>query len=259
MLQAIAYETDGRVATITLRRPKVRNALNADMLGELRGAFERAELDQGIGAVVLTGDGPSFCAGQDVRTFQRALEAGEIPDVRRLLDETYHPLIRKIYNMPKPVIAAVNGAAAGAGMSLALACDLRILAEDAFFTMGFIRLGLVPDSGITFFLTRLVGPARAFELAATGRRIEASEAWQLGLANRVVPPDALLSAATELAQRLAHGPTRAIGWTKQLLHQAAHLDMETALQAEAAMQARAISTTEHRDGVRAFLEKRGKE
>lgn len=249
----IRYATSDRVATLTLHRPQVRNALNAALLRELLGALREAEGDSGVRALILTGSGPAFCAGQDLTVFQQALEVGGAPDVQRLLDETYHPVVRALYGMPKPVIAAVNGPAAGAGMSLALACDLRIMVEDAFFSQAFIRLGLVPDSGSSFFLTRLVGPARAFELAATGRRVFAEDALRLGLAERVVPAGELLPAAQEEASRLAQGPARAIAWTKQLLHEVAGLGLEEALLAEAALQAQAIATADHREGVQAFI------
>ncbi len=253
MTETIDYAVREGVATLTLRRPDVRNALNAEMLHGLQEALHRAGQDDDAGALLITGDGPAFCAGQDLTTFAQALDAGEIPDVRRLLDETYHPVIRAIYDMPKPVIAVVNGAAAGAGMSLALACDLRIMAEDAFFTAGFVRLGLVPDSGFTFFLPRLVGPACAFELAVTGRRVGAEEALRIGLANLVVPAEALSRTAQETARQIAQGPAQAIAWTKQLLQGAGGLGLEEALQAEAALQAQAIATEEHRAGVQAFL------
>ncbi len=256
MYETIRYATSDRMATLTLHRPQVRNALNAVLLRELLDALQEAEGDDGVRALILTGSGPAFCAGQDLTVFQQALEAGQAPDVQRLLDETYHPVVRAIHDMPKPVIAAVNGAAAGAGMSLALACDLRIMAEDAFFTQAFIRLGLVPDSGSTFFLTRLVGPARAFDLAASGRRVGAAEALRLGLAERVVRAGDVLPTAQEEASRLAQRPARAIAWTKQLFQKVARLDMEAALQAEATLQAKAIVTEEHREGVQAFMEKR---
>jgi len=253
MTEMINYSAQEGVATLTLCRPKVRNALNAEMLHALQEALQRAQRDDDVRVLLLTGAGAAFCAGQDLTTFGQALRTGEIPDVQRLLDETYHPVIRAIYDMPKPVIAVVNGAAAGAGMSLALACDLRIMAEDAFFTAGFIHIGLVPDSGFTFFLSRLVGPARAFELAATGRRVAAGEALRIGLANQVAPTESLLPVAQEMARQLAQGPARAIAWTKQLLQGVAGLGLEEALQAEAALQAQAITTAEHRQGVLAFL------
>jgi len=253
MTETIDYAVHEGVATLLLRRPEVRNALNAEMLYGLQEALQRARQDDDVRGLFISGAGSAFCAGQDLTTFEQAMRAGEVPDVQRLLEETYHPVIRAIYDMPKPVIAVVNGAAAGAGMSLALACDLRIMAEEAFFTAGFVRIGLVPDSGFTFFLSRLVGPARAFELAATGRRVGADEALRIGLANLVVPADELLRTTQEVARLFAVGPVQAIAWTKQLLQRAGSLDLEEALQAEAALQAKAIATDEHRAGVQAFL------
>jgi 2-(1,2-epoxy-1,2-dihydrophenyl)acetyl-CoA isomerase len=199
---------------------------------------------------VLTGEGRGFCAGQDLR------EPGALEDVATTVRETYAPIVTGLYEMPKPVIAAINGPAAGAGLSFALACDLRLMADDALLMMAFSNIALVPDSGGSWFLSRMVGYARAFELAATGRRVGAEEALGLGLVQRVLPAGELRAAAAELARDLAARPTAALAWTKRLLQRAATATLAESLELEAQLQQVATRSHDHQEGVAAFLEKR---
>jgi 2-(1,2-epoxy-1,2-dihydrophenyl)acetyl-CoA isomerase len=241
---------DGGVLTITLNRPDVLNALNAAMHGALHAALKEAR-DAGVRAVVVTGAGRGFCVGQDLTEFREA--AG---DIGERLRSSYHPTILALRGLEKPVIAAVNGAAAGAGVSLALACDLRLASDSATFVPAFINIGLVPDSGGSFFATRLLGYARALEWLATGKRLTAAEAQAWGLVSEVVEGDALAGRAAELAAELAALPTRGIGLTKRLLEHAQTATLEEQLEREAQLQAAATRTEDFREGVAAFLEKR---
>src|SRR6266496_1092477 len=240
---------EGAVLTVTLNRPDVLNALNAVTHKALAAALKDARADD-VRAVVLTGAGRGFCVGQDLTEFR---EAG---DIGTHLRSTYHPNIKAIRALEKPVIAAVNGAAAGAGLSLACACDLRIASDQATFVPAFVNVGLVPDSGGTFFVTRLVGQARAFEWLCSGRRLSAAEAQQWGVVSEVVEGDALAARAAEIAAELASLPTRAIGMTKRLLDRAPNATLDDQLEWEAQLQAAATKTEDFREGVNAFLEKR---
>ena len=240
----------GRVQTIVLNRPDVLNALNADMHKALAAALKDARADD-VRAVVITGAGRGFCVGQDLTEFRDA--TGEIADRLRV---SYHPNILAIRALEKPVIAAVNGAAAGAGLSLACACDIRIASEAAVFVPAFVNIGLVPDSGGSFFTARLLGPARAFEWMTSGRTLTAAEAQAWGLASEVVDADALEGHVAELAGRLGALPTRAIGMTKRLFDRAAEATLEDQLEFEAQLQSAATKTNDFREGVTAFLEKR---
>ncbi|TML74822.1 MAG: hypothetical protein E6G13_00095 [Actinobacteria bacterium] len=241
---------DGGVLTITLNRPDVLNAFNAAMHAGLAGALKEAR-DRSVRAVVITGAGRGFCVGQDLTEFREA--PGDIGDRLR---STYHPNVLAIRALEKPVIAAVNGAAAGAGLSFACACDIRLASDAATFVPAFINVGLVPDSGGTFFLARLLGPARAFEWMTAGRRLTAAEAQALGLVSEVVEADALASRAAEVATTLAELPTRAIGMTKRLFDRAPTSRLEEQLEREAQLQTAATQTEDFREGVAAFLEKR---
>jgi 2-(1,2-epoxy-1,2-dihydrophenyl)acetyl-CoA isomerase len=254
--EQIAVARDDGVATVTLNRPDKLNALTAVMSDELLDVFTSAAEDDETRAVVVTGAGRGFCAGQDLTEFEAAYRAGERPDIREHLARSYHRLIPAIVATPKPVIAAVNGVAAGAGVSLAAACDIRLAVEDARFTQAFVKIGLVPDSGGTWLLPRIVGYARALELSITGEVIDAEAALEIGLVNRVVEDDALVKEASALAARLAAMPTTAIGETKALLRAAVGLDLQAALHAEAEAQARMGQTDDHLEGVMAFAEKR---
>src|SRR3954465_1914002 len=240
---------DGAVQTITLNRPEVLNAFNRALHKALREALKEAR-DPEVRAVVLTGAGRGFSAGQDLKEF------GEAGDVGDALRDTYHPNVLAIRALEKPVIAAVNGACAGAGLSFACACDIRIAADGASFVPGFIGIGLVPDAGGTYFLHRLLGPARAFEWMTSNRRLTAAEAHQWGLVSEVVDADALPARAAELAQLYASMPTRAVGMTKRLFDHADTATLDEQLELEAQLQAAAAQTSDFREGVTAFLEKR---
>jgi 2-(1,2-epoxy-1,2-dihydrophenyl)acetyl-CoA isomerase len=241
---------EGSVLTITLNRPDVLNALNRSVHAGIYEGLRRAE-DPAVRAVVITGAGRGFCVGQDLQEFGSG--AG---DVAQNLRENYHRNVLAIRALGKPVIAAVNGPAAGAGMSLALACDARIAADAASFVPAFINIGLVPDSGGTWLVRRLLGSARAFEWLSTGRRLGADEARDWGLVNEVVPADELMERANEVAEIFAAMPTVAVGHTKRLLDAAETNTFEQQLELEAVTQAELVGSPDFKEGVAAFLEKR---
>ena len=256
MATATAYATliveqAGGVRTITLNRPETFNALNEQLKTELLAALKAASRDDEVRCVVLTGAGKAFCAGQDLKETRDTFSS-----VRASLRDTYNPIARLLYGMEKPVIAAVNGVAAGAGFSLALACDLRIMADNASYRLAFSSIGLIPDCAATYTLPRLIGRSMALELAYTGRAVEAEEATRLGLANRVVPAERLGEEVMSLARTLAARPTRALGLTKRAMNHALAADMESAMQYEAYTQEIAAETEDFTEGVAAFREKR---
>jgi 2-(1,2-epoxy-1,2-dihydrophenyl)acetyl-CoA isomerase len=250
-----AYETirvqvvDG-VATLTLNRPESLNALNATMRRELMAALKAIRRDDAVRAVVLTGEGRGFCSGADLRG------GASERDVRRVITTEYNPLVRAIRELPKPAIAAVNGVAAGAGVSLALACDLVWAADEARFILAFVRIGLVPDSGSTRALVRALGRHRAAQLIFTGEPLSAAEAHAAGLVNAVVPLAELPDAVTKVAATLAAGPTAAIGYAKRLINNAEDASLEASLALEAGLQELAGRSDDHAEGVAAFAEKR---
>ena len=248
--QTLKVERDGRVATVVLARPDAMNAQTRESRRELIAALKGLARDSGVGAIVLTGEGRAFCAGQDLK------EEGALEGVATTLRETYTPIVELLTGMGTPVIAAINGAAAGAGMSFALACDLRVMAEDAILMMAFSNIGLVPDSGGSWLLPRMVGSARAFEIAASGRRLSAAEALELGLVQRVVPREQVVEEAQAWAAELAARPPLALAWTKRMMRESLAGGLADALEREAQMQAAAVATHDHREGVAAFLEKR---
>jgi 2-(1,2-epoxy-1,2-dihydrophenyl)acetyl-CoA isomerase len=248
--EPVRVERDGAVATIVLNRPQAMNAVTRASRRELIARLRELSRDASVRAVVLTGEGRAFCAGQDLR------EEGALDDVANVVRETYAPIITGLTEMPKPTIAAINGAAAGAGLSIALACDLRIMSSGAVLMMAFSNIGLVPDSGGSWFLARTVGYNRALELAITGRRIDADEALSLGLVEQVVAPEALPVTVSELAATLAARPTQAIAWTKKLMREALTGTLAETLESEAQLQAAAVRSHDHAEGVAAFLEKR---
>jgi 2-(1,2-epoxy-1,2-dihydrophenyl)acetyl-CoA isomerase len=241
---------DGGVLTITLNRPDVLNAFNASMHAALGEALAEAK-DASVRAVVLTGAGRGFCVGQDLTEFREA--AG---DIGSRLRDNYHPNILAIRSLEKPVIAAVNGAAAGAGLSFACACDIRLASDAASFVPAFINVGLVPDSGGTYFVVELLGYSRAFGWMTSGRKLSADEAQEWGLVTEVVEGDGLAARAAEVAARYASMPTRGVGMTKRLFSEAARNRLEDQLELEAELQAAATQTNDFREGVAAFLEKR---
>ncbi len=253
--QTLLYTNINGVLTITMNRPDVYNAFNELMKKELNDAFREAEKDSSVRCVVLRGAGEkAFCSGQDLKE-----HAGSKPGGRSLkesLEKSYNPLIRKIRSIEKPVIAMINGVAAGAGCSVALACDMRVMSSSARLIQAFIRIGLIPDSGAHWFLPRLAGMARAFEYAATGRDIPADEALQAGLVNRVVKPEELETATIEYATAFATAPTKAIGLIKRTLNKAMTSDLESLLEYEAYIQQAASETEDHKEGIKAFTEKR---
>ncbi len=248
-MAAVEVGRDGAVMTITLNRPDVLNALDAAMHAGLRDALAEAAAPE-VRAVVLTGAGRGFCVGQDLAEFR------EMPDVGAGLQERYHPNVRAIRALEKPVLAAVNGAAAGAGLSLACACDLRIAADSASFVPAFINIGLVPDAGGAYFLQRILGTPRAFELMSSGRRLTAAEAHAWGLVSEVVETDRLAERAAELAATYAALPTRGVALTKRLFDAAERAGLDETLELEARLQTEATRTEDFAEGVAAFLEKR---
>jgi 2-(1,2-epoxy-1,2-dihydrophenyl)acetyl-CoA isomerase len=248
--EPLLTEVADGVATLTLNRPEALNALNSQLRGQLAAAIKSASRDDATRAVVITGAGRGFCAGADLRG-----GSGE-RDFRAVLTAEYNPLIEAIRGLPKPVVAAVNGVAAGAGVSLALAADVVVASEDARFVPAFNRIGLVPDSGLARELVRSVGRHRAFEILMGERQLGAGDARDLGLVAAVVPADRLADTARDLARRLADGPTIAIGLTKRLLNLAENALLAEDLEAEAALQDLAGRTEDHAEGVAAFGEKR---
>ena len=253
--QTLLISRDGGVLTITMNRPEVLNAFNDTMLHELGDVVEEVAQDEGVRCVVITGAGRAFGAGQDLRSFAAVHASGEAVKVSQHL-VNYHRVVRAIRAMPKPVIAAVQGVAAGASCNLALSCDLRIAADNARFIEAFARIGLVPDAGGGFFLPRLVGMGKALELAMLADEVSGPEAERIGLVNKCVPLAEFETATKALAQRLAKGPTRAYGLIKELMNKAVQSDLETTLRIEGELQDIAIETADHREGVAAFLQKR---
>jgi 2-(1,2-epoxy-1,2-dihydrophenyl)acetyl-CoA isomerase len=245
----VEVSRDGGVQTITLNRPEKLNAFTRAMHAELHAALEEAR-DPAVRAVVITGAGRGFSAGQDLGAF------GEAGDVGAMLRATYHVNVLAIRSLEKPVIAAVNGVCAGAGLSLACACDIRLASDAAFFVPGFVGIGLIPDSGGTYFLQRLLGTPRAFEWMTSNRRLTAAEAHAWGLVSEVVEAESLAARVAERAAELAAGPTRAIALTKRLYDDAATATLEQQLEREAEAQAEAAQTNDFREGVAAFGEKR---
>lgn len=250
----ILYEVDQGVAAITLNRPDVLNSFNGAMALEVRQAFSAASADVAARAVLLTGAGRAFCAGQDLAEVMP--KEGPAPDLGDIVARGYNPIVRTIRQLDKPVVCAVNGVAAGAGANLAFACDFVVASSDASFVQSFSKIGLVPDTGGTFFLPRLVGMARATALMMLADKVSAQEAVTIGLIHRVVEAGKLLDEATLLARQLATRPTRGLGLIKRALNASATNGLDEQLALEAQLQAEAGSTADYREGVRAFLEKR---
>jgi 2-(1,2-epoxy-1,2-dihydrophenyl)acetyl-CoA isomerase len=249
--QFLTYEAKDGVATVTLNRPDVYNALNDEITFELQEALKVCAKDAEVRVVVLTGAGKAFCSGQDLKS-----AAGQKRSFLDSLHRRYNPIIRAMRGLPKPILCRLNGVAAGAGCSLALASDMIIASEDATLIEVFINIGLVPDSGSSYFLPRLVGMSKAFELCAMGNKVKAAEALQLGLVSKVVSPGELDAAVKEYADYFAKAPTKAIGIIKKMLNKAATANLDEMLDYEAYCQEAAGSTYDHQEGVKAFLEKR---
>jgi 2-(1,2-epoxy-1,2-dihydrophenyl)acetyl-CoA isomerase len=255
--ETIQVATADSVCTVTLNRPESLNSFNDQLTTDLINVTKELRRDAQVRAVILTGAGRAFSSGQDLGDLKKKYsDPAHVAHLGNDLRRRYGPLISGLRELEKPVIAAVNGVAAGAGMSLALACDIRIASEKASFIEVFVNVGLVPDSASTFMLPRLVGLGKAMELCFTGDKVSAEDALRWGIVNKVVPADQLIPAATEMATKLAKLPTKAIGLTKRLLNQAGTSDLAAQLEAEAFAQETAGLSADHREGVMAFFEKR---
>jgi 2-(1,2-epoxy-1,2-dihydrophenyl)acetyl-CoA isomerase len=263
--EPVAYLVNGAVATIRLQRPKELNALDLAAKELLLGFLQRAEQDESVRVVVLTGSGPAFCAGQDLRQHVadldalRAAHGADVPgapEVPNTVREHYNPIVTLLSTMPKPVVAAVNGIAAGAGASFALACDFRVVADSAGFYLAFADVGLSCDSGGSWWLPRIVGAAKAKELLLLPRVIPAAEALSLGLATRVAPDGEFEAAVAELVGRLAAGPTVAYGAIRRAVAYSQAHDLADSLEHEAALMDLTCASTDHRASVEAFLAQR---
>jgi 2-(1,2-epoxy-1,2-dihydrophenyl)acetyl-CoA isomerase len=247
---------DGAATWITLDRPDALNALDGPAREALVDALREAAGDPGVRAVALTGSGRAFCVGQDLRELEQGYREGRAPDLAAVLERHYAPICRLLAEMPKPTVAVVNGVAAGAGVSLALACDLRLASSAARWRLAFSGIALIPDAGSTWHLPRLVGLSRAMEIALLGDWVDADQALQFGLVNRVWPDDDFAREAEAAVAALAAGPTLAFARTKALFRDHLAVDLAGALAGEAAAQIAAGQTKDHMEGVIAFLEKR---
>ena len=254
--ETIIAEKNNQIERITFNRPSALNALNDQMGEEFYSALKEAEKDPQTRCLVITGAGRAFSAGEDVSGLKERYGGGQSPSLGDHLRKKYHPIITRLRSMEKPIIARLNGIAAGSGASIALACDIRIASEDAGLKQAFIGVGLVPDSGSSYFLARELGPGRALELIMTGRTVSAREAETLGLVNKVVPATELDKTVDELAEKLANGPTKALGLSKRVVNQASRVELSEALEYEAQNQEVAGKTKDHLEAVKAFLEKR---
>lgn len=250
--EALRVEQSNGTATLTLNRPQALNALNPQLVDELNRAIAQLREAENIRAVVLTGSGRAFCGGGDVKMVRSWTHSGQMQDWVEYSSRT----LLELLHLPKPTIAAVNGLAAGAGCNLALACDWVVASEEARFSQIFVQLGLVPDMGGTYFLSRLVGVARAKRLVFTGEMIDARTATDWGLITEVVPKEKFSERVREVAAQLAHAPTRALTLAKRLMHRALSLPLEAALEAEAEAEATLFSTEDYREGLTALAEKR---
>lgn len=248
----LKYEVKNGVASLWLNRPEVYNALNDGITYELQDAWKLIAKDESVRVVVLTGEGKAFCSGQDLK----AAAGQEQRSFMESLHKRYNPIIRAMRNLPKPIICRLNGVAAGAGCSMALACDMIVASEEATLIEVFINIGLVPDSGSSYFLPQLIGKAKAFELCSMGSRVKAKEALELGLINRVVSTDQLDATVKEYTDYFAKAPTKSIGLIKKMLNKAATASLEDMLEYEAYCQEAAGSSIDYKEGVSAFLEKR---
>ncbi len=253
--QFILYEVEQGVARLTLNRPDVLNSFNKEMAQEVQAALVHAQADEAVRTVLLTGAGRAFCAGQDLADVLPA-EGKPAPDLGDIVKTSYNPIIRAVRHTEKPFVCAVNGVAAGAGANLALACDLVLASEKASFIQSFSKIGLIPDSGGTFFLPRLVGLPRAAAMMLLGNKVSAQEALEMGMIYKVCEPEALLVETLALARSLATQPTAGFGLIKRGLNASFANDLDTQLDLEADLQGQAGRTQDYDEGVRAFLEKR---
>lgn len=250
--QFLKYSVQQGVATVTLNRPDVYNALNDEITYELQDALKAVSKDEQVRVVVLTGEGKAFCSGQDLK----AASGDQKRSFRQSLHKRYNPIITAMRNLPKPVVCRLNGVAAGAGCSLALACDVIVASEDATLIEVFINIGLVPDSGSAYFLPRTVGSNKAFELCSMGSRVKATEAVSIGLINKAVPAGELDAAVKTYTDYYAQAPTKSIGLIKKMLNKSATSTLDEMLEYEAYCQEIAGASADYKEGVTAFLEKR---
>ena len=255
-METVKTEAKDTVFWITLNRPDKLNAFNQQMGDELLEALKEGEKAQSVRCLVITGEGRGFSVGEDLNANWATYDSGKPILLGEVLKGKYNPIVQRIRRMDKPVLASVNGVTAGAGLGLALACDLRAASDKATFHEAFIKVGLAPDSGTSFWLTRILGPARAMEVGMMGEPIDAARALGLGLVNWVFPDDKLRVETAKIATRLAKGPTKAIGLTKRALNRAVVVDMDSALEYETYLQDIAGRTKDHVEGVKAFFEKR---
>lgn len=252
----VLVEQHDAVRVITLNRPDKLNSFTDELTFTFQDALKEAEKDNKTRTIIITGAGRGFCAGQDLQSRSISQEAGQRPSLGDSIRRRYNPIITRIRRMEKPIIAAVNGVAAGAGASLALACDFRIMADSASFIQSFTKVGLIPDSGATFLLPRLLGVTKALELMYSAEKLEAKQALELNLVNKVVPQEQVMKESMDLAQRLAKGPTKAFGLTKRAVNRAIFSDLEELLEYEASLQEVAGRSDDFQEGVKAFIEKR---
>lgn len=251
-LSCVLYEKKGNVVYVTLNRPDVFNAFNDEQSYDLQAVFKEVKKDSDVRVVVLTGAGRAFCSGQDLK----AIAGSKNRSLSDSLYKRYNPIIKAMRELPKPIICRLNGVAAGAGASLALACDFIVASEKASIIEVFVNVGLVPDSGSSYFLPKAISPARSFEMATMAPKISAQTALEWGLINRVCSEDTLDSMVSEIADFYANAPTKAIGMIKSMLNKAAHSDLDSMLQYEAYCQEIAGRSEDYREGVTAFNEKR---
>src|SRR5436189_4181774 len=253
--ETIIWEQEGAVGRLTLNRPQTLNAWTAQFGAELKRAVEGEAAQDSVRAVLVTGAGRGFSSGADLKAGFDPAEDG-MPNIKKELHDVYHPAIAGIRRLPKPVVAAVNGPAVGIGCSLALACDLVLAAESAFFGLAFVNIGLMPDGGSTLFVPAAVGKSRAFQMALLGERVSAQQALDWGLVNYVHPDDRLMGEANALTEHLASGPTRSYASSKRALNQMLYPNMDAQLDLEAEPQHTLARTEDFREGVAAFVEKR---
>ncbi|GGK10066.1 2-(1,2-epoxy-1,2-dihydrophenyl)acetyl-CoA isomerase [Yeosuana aromativorans] len=252
-MSSIQLKIENNIAYITLNRPEVFNSFNREMALQLQDIFDDCKTNDDVRAIVLTGKGKAFCAGQDLK---EVTSPEHNPGFKKILEEHYNPIVLKIRHIEKPIIAAVNGVAAGAGANIALACDIVLAHEKASFIQAFSLIGLIPDSGGTFFLPRLIGFQKASALAMLGEKIPAQEAEKLGMVYKVIPDEVFQEEVQKTAIKLANMPTKALGFIKQLLNQSLTNNLESQLDLESKLQIEAAQTDDYAEGVSAFIEKR---
>lgn len=250
---SILITVENQLAVIRLNRPEVFNSFNREMALKLQSTLDDCGADKNVRAIVITGNGKAFCAGQDLK---EVTSAELNPGFKKILEEHYNPIVRRIRNIEKPIIAAVNGVAAGAGANIALACDVVIADEKAGFIQAFSKIGLIPDSGGTFFLPRLIGFQKASALAMLGEKISAEEAERLGMIYKCVDSDEFENFVQKTAMTLTNMPTKALGMIKQLLNRSMTNDLDAQLDMESALQIKAAGSEDYAEGVAAFIEKR---